>query len=260
MILRRLGNKSKIAHKIIPHFPKHNIYIELFFGAGGMFFNKPKSKYNFLNDLDSNVTNCFEVLIYHKDELKQYIEMLPQHSGVWEMAKKREPKNNIEKAVFFLFLSNFGYMGIPDTLRLGVSNSKKQLLNNLEKTYLEIVKNEIQFTNYDFRDVLNKIGYRNENEKIKETFIYCDPPYLETGDNYSNSFKENDSNDLFDVLQNSKMKWAMSEFDNPFILEQVKKRNLNIIMIGERRGLKNRRTEILITNYTQQNNLFNDLD
>lgn len=41
----------------------------------------------------------------------------------------------------------------------------------------------------------------------------------------------------------------MSEFDHPFILEQAKQRNLNVIVIGERQNLKNRRTEILVTNY-----------
>ena len=60
MILRRLGNKQAIAHKIIPYFPPHKIYIEPFFGAGGMFFNKPKAKYNIVNDLDSDVFNLFQ--------------------------------------------------------------------------------------------------------------------------------------------------------------------------------------------------------
>ena len=44
MILRRLGNKKKIAKEIQKYFPEHKIYIEPFFGAGGMFFNKPKAK------------------------------------------------------------------------------------------------------------------------------------------------------------------------------------------------------------------------
>ena len=49
----------------------------------------------------------------------------------------------------------------------------------------------------------------------------------------------------------------MSEFDNPFILNQAKERNLNIIEIGERVNLKNRRIEILITNYeNNQTSLF----
>ena len=49
----------------------------------------------------------------------------------------------------------------------------------------------------------------------------------------------------------------MSEFDHPFILEQAKERNLNVIIIGERGNLKNFRTEILVTNYqNMQQSLF----
>jgi len=47
----------------------------------------------------------------------------------------------------------------------------------------------------------------------------------------------------------------MAEFNNPFILNQAKERNLNVITIGERQNLKNRRTEILITNYKPKNTL-----
>lgn len=74
MILRRLGNKKKIAHKIIQYFPPHKIYIEPFFGAGGMFFNKPKVKYNFLNDLDSDVFNLFQV-VTDKNKNKEFLKM-----------------------------------------------------------------------------------------------------------------------------------------------------------------------------------------
>ncbi len=49
----------------------------------------------------------------------------------------------------------------------------------------------------------------------------------------------------------------MSEFDHPFILDQAKQRGLNVHIIGERQNLKNRRTEILVTNYRlQQGELF----
>ena len=60
---------------------------------------------------------------------------------------------------------------------------------------------------------------------------------------------EKDSLDLFDMLQGSGVKWAMSEFDNPFILEQAEQRGLKVNYIAERQNLKNRRNEILITNY-----------
>ncbi len=86
--------------------------------------------------------------------------------------------------------------------------------------------------------------------------IYCKPPYLGTTDNYSNSFTENDSIRLFDCLQNAGCKFAISEFDNEFILNQAKERCLNIVYIGERKNIGNRRTEILITNYEKQKSLF----
>lgn len=255
MILRRLGNKSAIAKDIQKYFPAHDIYIEPFFGAGGMFFNKPKAKYNFLNDIDSDVYNCFNVLMRHKEELREYIENIPYHQDFWNECKTRVPDNDIEKAVYFLVLSNFGYMGMPETLHLTMVNNKSTLLSNLQATYEILSKNENRFTNCDFREVIKKISFKTENDKAN-TLIYCDPPYLNTSDNYSHSFTEVDSNDLFDTLQNSGCKWAMSEFDNPFILEQAKQRKLNVHIIGERQNMKNRRKEILITNYAHQKSLF----
>lgn len=62
-MLTRLGNKSRIADRIYQQFPPHKMRIELFFGAGGAFFNMPKAKYNILNDYDDDVTNLYELLI-----------------------------------------------------------------------------------------------------------------------------------------------------------------------------------------------------
>jgi DNA adenine methylase len=255
MFVGRIGNKAKIAKNIIQYFPKHDVYIEMFFGAGGMFFNKPKATYNFLNDIDSNVINAFDVLMQNKAELVEYLEMMPISQDFWNRAKTAEPKDNIEKSVYFLLLSNFGYMGKPDTLKFAVSNSKEILLKNIEKTYKQIVKNGNYFLNTDFREVIKKVSFRRDADRVN-TFVYCDPPYLGTKDNYSNSFKEQDSLDLFDVLQKSGLKWAMSEFNNPFILQQAKERNLNVYDICERQSLKKRSTEILVTNYNVEHKLF----
>ena len=76
MILRRLGNKKKIAKEIQKHFPVHKIYIEPFFGAGGMFFNKPKVKYNFLNDNDSEVFNLFNVVSTKKEQFEELFKIM----------------------------------------------------------------------------------------------------------------------------------------------------------------------------------------
>lgn len=253
MILRRVGNKSKIAGELLKYFPKHNIYIEPFFGAGGMFFNKPKSNCNIMNDIDSDVYNLFNIVSTRKGELEDMLKIMPKHQDLLNYWKENTETCDLRKALRFLFLSNYTYLGKQDALKLNSRNDVRQLHKNL-KTVSELMF-EVQFANMDFRKFISSVSIE-EKEKQK-TFIYADPPYLETVNTYEKGFTQQDSFDLFDCLESSKCKFAMSEFDHPFILEQAKERGLNIIFIGERQNLKNRRTEVLITNYeNSQQSLF----
>ncbi len=256
MILRRLGNKKKIAAEIIKHFPDHKIYIEPFFGAGGMFFNKPKAKYNIVNDLDSDVFNLFQVVMNQKEELEAAFYIMPIHSDLLDYWKKNLETDPIKKALRFLFLSNFGYMGKPSSLQAGTGNNKMQFYKTLDDTFDLI--NDVKFFNKDFRKFFSGLAIADTTDiQPSRSFIYNDPPYLDSDDNYSHSFTQSDSIDLFNCLQEISCKYAMSEFDHPFIIDQAKQRGLNIIIIGERQNLKNRRTEILVTNYrNQQGELF----
>jgi len=263
MILRRLGNKKKIAKEIQKYFPEHKFYVEPFFGAGGMFFNKSKAKYNILNDLDSDVCNLFQVVINDKENLKNTFELMPIHSDLLNYWKKNKEVEPIKKALRFLFISNFTLNGTGSAVRHqissgagGVKDFKDNFSSELENTFKILY--DCNFTNFDFRKFISKLSFHSDGRNDEnKTFIYCDPPYLDTNDNYSNSFTETDSNDLFDCLIATKCKFAMSEFNHPFILDQAENRGLNIIYIGERQNLKNRRIEVLITNYkNNQQSLF----
>lgn len=259
MILRRLGNKSKIADEIQKYFPKHKIYIEPFFGAGGMFFNKPKANNNILNDIDSDVFNLFQVVSNNKIELLKLFKEMPYHQDLLKHWVINKESDSVKKALRFLFLSNFSYLGKQDTIAL--CSAKLEYQYRFDE-YLEKAHNFIfgvQFGNMDFRKFLKSIAfYKDGRNNEDKTLIYCDPPYLNQTSTYTdNGWCEKDSLELFDSLQDTGCKFAMSEFDNPFIIEQAKKRGLNVIVIGERQNLKNRRTEILITNYANsQQSLF----
>ena len=231
-------------------FPEHRVYVEPFFGAGGMFFNKRKAKYNIVNDYDNDVFNLFNVVMHKKEEFIESFIKMPVHEGLLKHWKHNKETDEILKALRFIFLSNFTYLGKGTTMCFGTENPKSIILKNIDATqkYLE----NVQFSNRDFRCFFEQLRERNSDD----TFIYCDPPYLGTDDNYETSFKEQDSEDLFNLLMQSKCKFAVSEFDHPFILEQAQKNGLKTIIIGERQNLKNRRTEILITNYEQQPTLF----
>jgi DNA adenine methylase len=259
--LRRMGTKTKLAQEVIKHFPPHDIYIENFFGAGGVFFNKPLAKYNFLNDNCKPLIELFETAINKGEELLEALEHSPYSQRLFNHFRDTSPdtcefmkNDDVLRAVRFLYLSNYSFLGGGKMMHLHLNdNSKPALLKNLKKFLgSDYIKNT-HFTSQDFRKFFDVVSFRHESDK-QRSFLYSDPPYLETGNMYGENFekikwKEQDVLDLFEANIKSKTRFAISEFNHPFILETAKKHNLNIIEIGERHNLGNRKTEILITNY-----------
>lgn len=255
MILTRLGNKKKLAQSIYSYFPPHKMMVELFFGAGGMFFNTPRSKYNILNDLDDDVTNLFLVVKEQRKELTKALELLPITSSLVQHWLKHNEDDPLYKAIRFLFLSNFTYLGKGNTLKLGLDNTKANLLKRIEPTF-EALK-DTKITNYDFREVLSKISYSKTVLSKEKVFCYMDPVYLDTEHYYKvPNWTKADSLDCLNIMRDSGIKCAMSEFAHPFIVAEAKQRGFNIITIRDRQNIKNRKTEILITNYKKTTTLF----
>lgn len=58
-VLKYPGSKWRIAKWIVSMIPEHHSYLEPYFGSGAVFFTKPKSKIETINDLDNNVVNPF---------------------------------------------------------------------------------------------------------------------------------------------------------------------------------------------------------
>ncbi len=252
MILNRLGNKKQIAGEIQLYFPPHDLYFEPFFGAGGMYFFKPKAKFNYLNDLDEDVYNFWRQIQDNKEDFLYQLKHFPitdKQFKEWGFGKRED--TNVLNALRFVVVSNFGLYGKVGSLRSSPSDPKKPIFDLIEKC-LKHLDNAF-FFNKDFRDFFRKCDYKANKDR---GFIYADPPYLETDNNYSEGFTEQDSNDLFDVLQGTGMKWCMSEFDHPFIIEQAKKHGLNVIQLKQRTNIKNKRTEIIILNYNPTVKLF----
>lgn len=203
MILRRLGNKKKLATQIQTYFPPHKLYIEPFFGAGGMFFNKPKAKFNIMNDQDSEVFNLFMVVKNDPDALIDAWMQMPLHLDLWKWWKENQEEEAHWKAARFLFYSNYGFMGMPQTMLFNHGNSKQIVLDGIRKTQ-ELLCN-VEFMNCDFRQMFKMMSLSGE----KDVLIYCDPPYLDTTDNYESSFKHEDSDALFKTLMSTGHPWCM---------------------------------------------------
>ena len=149
-----------------------------------------------------------------KEELEKAFYMMPIHSDLLNYWKKNKETEPIKKALRFLFLSNLTYLGKMNTIKFGGSGGYQHIKQNfkkeLKKTYSIIF--DIQINNKDFKDFLKNISLDDRSGKgeKEQTFIYSDPPYLQTDDNYKNSFKESDSFELFEALEKTGCKFAYS--------------------------------------------------
>ena len=103
------GSKWGSADWIISHFPEHHSYLEPFFGSGGVFFNKPRSDIETINDLDGEVVNLFRQIRNDPERLAREIYFTPYSREAYEMAYQKEPKNDLEKAVLFYTRLNMGH-------------------------------------------------------------------------------------------------------------------------------------------------------
>ena len=75
---------------------------------------------------------------------------------------------------------------------------KKIFYERIDKTFDKLTN--VKFNNCDFKDFFSSISFRRIGD-IQKSFIYCNLPYLNTNNNYSDGFTYADSLELFDTLE-----------------------------------------------------------
>src|SRR5690625_4190982 len=103
--LRWVGGKGKLVNTILPLFPEHKGYVEVFGGSAVVLLNKPSSKWEVLNDFDSNLANFWKVIQRDKDKFlesfKYEIVSRERFQEYREKYKMSNYENDIEQAKIF---------------------------------------------------------------------------------------------------------------------------------------------------------------
>jgi DNA adenine methylase len=248
-MLRRLGNKKRVLSQLLQVFPeKITHFIDLFLGSGAVTFAMVDRKipHIWANDSENDIYNLFCVLREQPDQLMESIELAPYHQTLWDYWKSHEEPDPLWQAVRFLMRSNYGLWGKNETLHYTDSHNKQMLLQQIPQVLQKV--QDVQFLCCDFRDVLKRIHFC-EDRTAATTFVYADPPYLETTSNYSRDFSFADTQELFEILCQSGFQFGISERDSPIIQDLANSYHLHYHVIAEQRALKNRQTEVYLCNY-----------
>lgn len=184
-VLKWPGSKWSIANEIIEIMPKHNIYLEPFFGSGAVFFSKKPCNTEILNDLDGEIVNLFKAIRDDSEKLSLAIEFTPYSREEYQESYKRNEKDlePIEKARQFLVRCNMARAGMQyysSSWRhagpiLG-AKTKQRVTGEWNKVPERILKaskrlKDAEIENKNAFDLITK--YNRE-----DCLIYVDPPYL----------------------------------------------------------------------------------
>lgn len=246
--ISRMGGKSKLRNKIINMLPSHTTYIELFFGAGWVYFGKDKSKVEVINDIDKELINLFKIIKYHTPEIKRLLEYEFSGRDIFEEYKNAtlEHLTDIHRAIRFLYLINNSFAGKGKNFGYGTTKIPNQKIFLTE--YLNEIKERLNNTyveNLYFEKIIDK--YDRE-----ESLFFCDPPYFQTA-GYDYEFTEDDHILLRDKLSNIKGKFILTINDHEKVREWYKDFNIEEVdvnySISKEKSGRGKYKELIITNY-----------
>lgn len=226
MKLKRLSNIKWIGGKhgkeeiYLQLMPKHDIFVDCFFGSGAVPFYKETvnpSRITVVNDINDKLVNYMMVLKDNPKKLYKECSALPYSESLYNKFKWEEwPDDELSQAVRFYYLMRVCFGGGGHKYKNGIGLSKtqnkaKQLITATELIpgMAELIK-EWNILNRDFEEVIKFYD-------TKDTFFFLDPPYHNHEAMYYGGFEEKDHIRLKNRLDKIKGKAMVCYYSSPLI-------------------------------------------
>ena len=263
--IRWTGGKSRLRKFIIPLIPpKHHRYVEPFAGGAWVFFGKPPSNTEILNDIDPELTTFYRVVRDQPEELISSFDWALVSRAEFHRLAALDPTTltNVQSAhrFFYLIMASWGAETAYPRFQTGVrdkghGNRLIGALLNLRQRLTPAHKRltGVTIENLDWRDCIQR--YDNH-----DTLMYLDPPYLGNGVNYRFNMKDEDQHlELAEQLNKTSASWVLSAYDNDRTKEMFETHHIIPVSSssGMSTGLTQQQTglhrtvnrELLITNF-----------
>jgi DNA adenine methylase len=202
--LRYPGSKWRMASWIAAHLPAHTTYVEPFFGSGAVFFRKPPSRVETINDIDGRVVNLFRVIRDHTEALCDLVSLTPWARDEYE-ASYAVAVDPVEDARRFL-VRCWQAHGSRLNCRSGWRFDDRAGGDQLVASRWQRLPGRVRATAARLRDA--QIENRPALELIAGfrrpgALLYCDPPYLPEARNgkfYAHEMTRDEHVTLLDLL------------------------------------------------------------
>jgi len=257
VVIPYYGGKFELSRRLVPMLASHERYLEVFAGGLSMFFRKKKAKMNVVNDIDKDIVNLYTTVLYHFDEMCEFIFWMPKSRTIFEEAQKKVLSSkeftipDVTRACLYYYVIRNSFNKNP-YLNMAPNTVRKDWKHLLKEELIQSRKHldGTLIDNLDFRVFIKKY-------KPKENDMwYFDPPYVvagERGDYYYHDFTKEMHNALSEKcneINSSGGKFMVSYDDKEEIRELYKDFNIQTISTIYSGGNSKRTiNELVIMNY-----------
>jgi DNA adenine methylase len=206
--LSYIGGKRRIAKQLVALIPPHTTYIEPFAGGAQLFFHKPRSRVEVLNDIDEEIVNFLRVCQRHPQELSRSLRWQPASRRLFDWYEQDSGKGltDIERAARFFYLqkNTWGGKRIKRNFHFMVSKHSNYAPETFDARFAAVAArlDDVQLEAAPYQTVLSRYDRPT-------TFFYCDPPYIDI-DAYEHNFTDADFEQLAHCLRMLKGRFLLS--------------------------------------------------
>ena len=251
------GGKQKMVRYILPNIPTHVSYIEPFVGGGAIFWAKPPSEIEVLNDTNKELINFYAVLQKNlkgiKKEVNATLHSRDLHRKAWVIYNNSDLFTDIKRAwaVWVLASQSYSCM-LNGSWRYDKSENKtSKVIGNKKQLFCNELPQRLEKVELESADALYIIKSRDS----EKSFFYCDPPYYNADCGHYKGYTLQDFEDLLSTLSKIKGLFLLSSYPSPILMEFIKKHKWHVVAVDKKvsvntkKGYLPRKLEMLTANY-----------
>jgi DNA adenine methylase len=213
-IIPWIGGKRRLAETLIPNFPPHKCYVEVFAGGAALYFMRQPAEVEVINDVNGELINLYRVVKNHLEEFVRQFKYALSSRDVYKWLQDTPPHTltDIQRAARFFYLQQHAFGGKVDGQNWGTATTAPpinllRIEENLSAAHLRLASAYIE--NMDWLKLMHKYDRPH-------TFFYLDPPYWET-EGYGVDFGIEQYEKMAEFMRSMQGKAIVSLNDHPDI-------------------------------------------
>ncbi|MPQ67798.1 MULTISPECIES: DNA adenine methylase [unclassified Pseudomonas] len=251
-IIPWMGGKRRLADRLIPLFPPHKCYVEVFAGGAALYFLRPQAApVEVLNDINGDLVCLYRVVQNHLEEFVRQFKWALSSRQVFEWQKMTRPETltDIQRAARFFYLQHHAFAAKVSGPTFGIATTGPAInLLRIEEN-LSAAWQRLSGT---YVENLPWLECAERYDRV-HTFHYMDPPYWQTV-GYGVEFPFENYEQMAGFMQCCKGRVMVSINDHPDIRRvfegfHVETLDIRYSIPNQRQGKADVSSELVIMNW-----------